>query len=110
MGETQFTRSGDEFRVVIGAQLTAANASDLQESLKKEISKDARKVVLDMTHTTTLDSTGIGLLIATSNSLKAVQGEIRLIHVPADIMKLLKSMRLVDRLHASAGEGGNSSG
>ena len=58
----------------------------------------------DMKETITLDSTGIGLLVAASNSLRAVQGGIRLVSVKNDIFKLLRSMRLVERLRVSPEE------
>jgi len=53
---------------------------------------------------TLLDSSGIGLLIAASNSLAAKKGSVRLVNVSADIMHLLQSMRLAARLNAKGKE------
>jgi len=74
----------------------------LQAGLKNEIASGVREIVFDFASVEMLDSSGIGLLVATNNSLAAVQGTIRLERVSVDLMKLLRSMRLVDRLHATA--------
>jgi anti-anti-sigma factor len=98
-------RDGAGLRLAVGVKLTAAEASDLQAALKKEIAGGAKDLVFDLKETVTLDSTGIGLLVAAGNSLAAAQGSMRLVNVSDDILKLLRSMRLTDRLHASAEEG-----
>lgn len=94
-------RDGAILRIETGQQLTAATASDMQAALKNEIADGAREMVFDFKATTTLDSTGIGLLIATGNSLRTCQGKISLINVSDDIMKLLQSMRLAERLNVT---------
>ncbi len=105
MENTKMTRDGAGLRVTPGAKLTATETLDLQAALKREIADGALDLEFDMKDTVTLDSTGIGLLVAASNSLAAAQGSLRLINVSADIYKLLRSMRLIDRLHATPKEG-----
>ncbi|MBP7230631.1 MAG: STAS domain-containing protein [Syntrophaceae bacterium] len=100
----EILREGDHLRISPGSKLTAIEAHDLQLALKQEIANGAREVVFDMKETITLDSTGIGLLVAASNSLRTVQGGIRLVNVKNDIFKLLRSMRLVERLRVSPEE------
>lgn len=101
MENRKITRDGARLKVTPGAKLTAADAPDLQAALKHEIADGARDLEFDMKDTVTLDSMGIGLLVAVGNSLSAVQGGLRLTNVSSDIYKLLRSMRLVDRLHAT---------
>lgn len=101
MTAINMTRNDTELRVTLGTTLSAAEVPELQAALKREIDAGARELVFDLHQTTALDSTGIGLLVAVSNSLTAVQGQMQLIQVSADISKLLRSMRLVDRLHVS---------
>ena len=98
----EITRDGGQARVTLGAKLTAAEVTELQPVLKQEIVAGVREIVFDLAETTALDSTGIGLLIAANNSLAPVQGAIRLINLTPDLVKLLQSMRLVERLHATA--------
>jgi anti-anti-sigma factor len=103
MADPVITRSDNQSLIHLAERLTAVEAPALQASLKKEIAAGSRTLVFDLTATTALDSTGIGLLIATSNSLASMQGSIRLQNVTPDILKLLKHMRLADRLHATEG-------
>jgi anti-anti-sigma factor len=98
----EMTRDGAQARVTLRANLTATEVPELQPALKEEIAAGVCDFVFDLSQTVSLDSTGIGLLIAANNSLAPMQGAIRLVNVSPDIMKLLQSMRLVDRLHATA--------
>jgi anti-sigma B factor antagonist len=98
----EIERDGGVTRVTLQEKLTAADVPALQPALKQELADGVREIIFDLTRTVSLDSTGIGLLIATNNSMAQIQGTIRLINVSADILKLLQSMRLVDRLHATA--------
>ncbi len=97
-------RQGDTVTCILGPTLTAADVPSLQGILKQERDQGVKELVFDLTATTTLDSTGIGLLIAAHNSLSAVGGQIRLDHVSPDIFKLLQSMRLVERLNVTGRE------
>jgi anti-anti-sigma factor len=88
-------------RVVLEGDLTASLVPELQGALKAQLEQPTKEVVFDLAGTGMLDSSGIGLLIATYNSLARQQGRIRVIHVSPDILQLLQSMRLVNRLNAS---------
>jgi serine/threonine-protein kinase RsbW len=102
MANHEIAREGTRSTVRLGAKLTAVDVPELQAALKAEIAAGSREVAFDMAALRSLDSTGIGLLVATNNSLQAAQGSVRLDRVPPDLMKLLRGMRLVDRLHATA--------
>jgi anti-anti-sigma factor len=102
MTEYQLVRTGQTSTLALPEKLTAALIPVLQPALKQELEAGMKELVFDLARTVSLDSSGIGLLIATSNSLGAIQGSIKLVNVSPDILKLLGSMRLVDRLHASA--------
>jgi len=101
MAEFEISRDGAQTRITLGEKLTAAQVPALQAGLKKEMDEGVSSIVFDFAKTVTLDSSGIGLLIAASNSLATVQGSIRLVDVSTNILRLLQSMRLVDRLHAA---------
>jgi anti-anti-sigma factor len=102
MTDFEITHGSGQVRVTLREKLTAAEVPMLQPALKQEINSGVREIVFDLDKMVSLDSTGIGLLIAGYNSLEEMQGSIRLINVSPDILKLLQSMRLVDRLHATA--------
>jgi anti-anti-sigma factor len=103
MTDFEISRDGGQARVTLREKLTAAEIPALQPALKQEIGAGVCQIVFDLARTASLDSTGIGLLIAANNSLLAVKGAIRLVNVSPEILKLLQSMRLVDRLHATGG-------
>ena len=104
--------SGTECRVRLQGDLTASQVPELQIALKKRLQENVGEVVFDLEKTTMLDSTGIGLLIAASNSLKRRQeqggapGLVRVANASPDIIQLLQSMRLVSRLNVTGRNGG----
>jgi serine/threonine-protein kinase RsbW len=100
----EISRDGGTVEVRLRGKLTAVEVPALQGTLKQELHSGGTEVVFDLADVASVDSTGIGLLIAANNSLSAVNGSIRLRNVPPDILRLLGSMRLVDRLHASAAQ------
>ncbi len=87
--------------MTLGRDLVASIVPELQAVLKAELQEDGLEVVFDFAQTAMLDSSGIGLLIATHNSLSRRQGRIRLINVAPDILQLLQTMRLINRLNAT---------
>ncbi|MEW6439875.1 MAG: STAS domain-containing protein [bacterium] len=87
--------------VTLAGDLTAALVPGLQSALKGVLSQGADELVFDLAQAAMLDSSGMGLLIAASNSLARNGGRIRVINVSADILRLLQSMRLAGRLNAS---------
>ncbi len=104
------TRDGASVRVALQGKLTAVEVPGLQLALKREMAAGVQELVFDFGDAGVLDSTGIGLLIASHNSLAAASGAVRLVNVSPEIMKLLQTMRLTGRLRATADEGGGSRG
>jgi anti-sigma B factor antagonist len=87
--------------VKLTGDLTAPLVPELQAGLKEVLSKGARELVFDLGDTAMLDSSGMGLLIAAANSLGRSGGKVRVTNVSPDILRLLQSMRLVNRLNVS---------
>jgi serine/threonine-protein kinase RsbW len=87
--------------VKMKGDLTAVLVAELQADLKEMLSKGVREVVFDLANAVMLDSSGIGLLIATANSLAPHGGKVRVSNVCPDIFRLLQSMRLTARLNVS---------
>jgi len=95
-------RAGSSCTVTVSGALTAIVVPELREVLKKEMERPTRELVFDLRETTMLDSSGIGLLIASSNSLARAEGSIRVINPMAEIYELLSKMRLVARLNVGS--------
>jgi anti-anti-sigma factor len=92
----------DHISVRLTGDLTSALVSDLQAALKNALDNGASDVRFDLELTAVLDSSGMGLLIATSNSLVRVGGRMQVINVSPDIHRLLQCMRLTARLNVTA--------
>ncbi len=87
--------------VKLMGDLTAVLVPELQAGLREMLNNGTRELVFDLASTTMLDSTGIGLLIAASNSLASSGGKVQVTNVCPDIFHLLQSMRLTARLNVS---------
>jgi anti-sigma B factor antagonist len=91
-------RDGNKMSVLMEGDLTAAIAPGLKSTLQEALAGDVLEVEFDFEKTTVIDSTGIGLLIATYNSLSKKNGTVRVVKASEDIFHLLQSMRLEKRL------------
>jgi anti-anti-sigma factor len=87
--------------VTLHGDLVASGVVDLKAALKAHLQAGVEEVSFDLAATVQLDSSGIGLLIATSNTLARQQGRVRILNASPDILQLLQSMRLAARLNAS---------
>ena len=85
--------------------LTAETVPELQLSLRERLAAGVSCIRFDFADAVMVDSSGIGLLIATANSVSRAGGHIEVTHVSLEIFQLLQCMRLVDRLHVSCGAG-----
>jgi anti-anti-sigma factor len=94
-------QNGQQGSVKLTGDLTAIVVPDLQAGLKEVLGKGVSDLVFDLASTKMLDSSGMGILIATANSLAPNGGKVRVINVCPDIFRLLQSMRLTARLNVS---------
>ena len=67
---------------------------EFKEELKKILDQEDALLTLDLEGVKMIDSMGLGVLIATHNSLSKRNAKLELIHVADDILKLLNNMRL----------------
>jgi len=81
-------------RLTLEARVTAHEVPALREVLRARIQEGARDIRLDFTQVQSLDSMGIGLLVATHNSLLKIGGKLVLSGVNKEIQQLLTLMRL----------------
>ena len=77
-----------------GEDIVASLAGSLREDMKGVIGSGARDVVLDLSGVEMIDSVGLGVLIATYNTLERVGGGISIINATRDILDLFSNMRL----------------
>jgi anti-anti-sigma factor len=104
MANYTFEQAGKDCRVTMHGDLVAAVIPDLQAALTKQLQPGIAEIVFDLAATVMLDSSGIGLLIAATNTMGRRQGRVRVLNVSPDILRLLQSMRLTTRLNATGPE------
>jgi anti-anti-sigma factor len=74
--------------------VVAAHCNRLRELLRAQIEAGANQLTLDFREVRMVDSAGIGLLIATHNTMRRREGELALINCSLDILELFRTMRL----------------
>ncbi|NCD32517.1 MAG: STAS domain-containing protein [Spartobacteria bacterium] len=87
--------------ITLSGDLTASLVPEIKELLEKEFDTGLQSMEFDLDATDVLDSSGIGLLVACHNSLTKQGGQIRIINVNSNILRLMQGMRLEKRLNVS---------
>jgi anti-anti-sigma factor len=101
MDDYTFDLQDGHLRVTLTSDLTAANVPGLQARLRAYLQQKISAVEFDLASTVMLDSSGIGLLIATYNSLGRGPGCISVTNASPDILQLIQNMRLTKRLNVT---------
>jgi anti-anti-sigma factor len=94
MPEMDVYSHGGNATVTPQGALTVAVAQELRPKIQQTLADGTSQVVFDLSSTDVVDSSGIGLLIATHNSLKKSGGSLRVIGASPEIKNLFKAMRL----------------
>jgi anti-anti-sigma factor len=77
-----------------GENIVAKMAQQFRKELLCVLEEGCKELVVDLRSVTRVDSIGIGILIATCNTLNESDGKLTVINVSKDIYQLLKAMRL----------------
>ncbi len=86
----------DEYRVTIrpGRDIVASMAGEFRNELNKEIAEATEELVIDLRGVEMVDSVGIGVIIATHNTLDQKGATLKVINIAPDIYGLFTTMRL----------------
>jgi len=109
MSSFRMEYSDDGCRLAVNGGLTVVLVPELQQLLKAEVEKGTQQIVFDLAETRMVDSSGIGLLIAASNTLSQKNGKLSVVNTTPEIFRLMQSMRLVSRLNISGRAAAESS-
>jgi anti-anti-sigma factor len=90
----QIERQGTRTVIAPGGDLTSSTTPVLRPEVQSLLADGAKELVFDLASTRMVDSQGIGLLIATHNSLAAIGGHLEVVNVSTDVLSLLRAMRL----------------
>ncbi|MDY6970824.1 MAG: STAS domain-containing protein [Thermodesulfobacteriota bacterium] len=77
-----------------GKNVTAPRADSFRKKLLKVLGEKNRELDIDFSTVDTVDSVGLGIIIAAHNSLKNVGGNLRLINVPEEILGIFETTGL----------------
>ena len=91
---SEIIKQGDRVIVKPGCDIVASTVEDLKAELKQALDQGAANLTIDLSGVEMMDSMGLGVLIATHNSLQKKESSLALINASVDILKLLKNMRL----------------
>ena len=75
--------------LTITGDVDVMNAGRLRELLADEYAADSRHLVLDLQAVSFLDSTGLGILVATHRRTRNVAGSLRLVVADQGLLQLL---------------------
>ena len=88
------TRAENQTTLRPEGDVVAGAVPELRTALHGLMREDVRELVIDLANVGMVDSMGLGLLIATHNSLRKVGGQLSVVRASADILQLLTTMRI----------------
>jgi len=94
MSENVIVRDGSRGILKLESNLVASVLDNLRLLVTNNIQDGLIELTIDLSGISVVDSMGIGFLISAHNSLLKLGGKIEVINVMAEIMDLLKSMRI----------------
>jgi len=90
----EISKKGNQFIIKPGVDVVASMASEFRSKLRGLIQESPKILVIDLSGVAMVDSVGIGIIIATHNSLNKAGGKLRVTNVADDIYALFTTMRL----------------
>ena len=87
---SDYALSSDTHVIEVEGQVDLYSAPELKECAAKVIDGGARRVVVDLSRVTFMDSTGLGVLIGMLKRLRAARGTLALVITSYDVERLLE--------------------
>jgi anti-sigma B factor antagonist len=94
MADTVVAREDKKAVVSPASDIVAGAAPQLRAALRELLEQGVCDIVMDLTNVRMVDSTGLGLLVSTYNSLRKINGQFSVIAVSPEILKFFQTMRL----------------
>ena len=97
------TVDGRRVRVALAGELDYRSAADLKDEFDRIVERLAPALVeLDLSGLTFVDATGLGLFVGLTRQLRRHDGELRLLDVPPEPMKVLELTGLDEAFDTTA--------
>ena len=93
----------EEGRIVIrpAGKITAATVPALEEDIRQALDPQPLELIIDCLEVQDIDSIGVGLLVATHNSLSQKGGKLIVVNTDQEIYDLFRIMRLTDHFQVT---------
>ena len=97
LARLSFESDGDVELAHVAGEVDASNVEDLTNRLLEAVSNKAKALVLDLTQTSYIDSSGISLIFDTAARMKNRRQELRLVVVPKSfVSEVLAAVSMAD--------------
>lgn len=80
--------------VAVSGELDMSTAPQLSQSLAEVLDQHPREVTVDLGGLSFIDSTGLALIVRTSNALRAHEGSLRLVRPTPPVRRVLEIVGL----------------
>ncbi|MFZ5569361.1 MAG: STAS domain-containing protein [Thermodesulfobacteriota bacterium] len=91
---SEISRNSSGIVVKPGKDIVASMANEFRSELYNLVQEGPKELIVDLEGVAIIDSVGIGVMIATHNSLNKVGGKLKIIHAEKNIYDLFSTMRL----------------
>ncbi len=94
----QATETGDVITIVIEGDIEMITMKGLKEQLMDIVEKNDKDMIIDFSKVGYLDSSGIGILLAVSKTLKAKDRKLKLSNLSERISRVLELSSLAEMI------------
>jgi len=106
LAKLSFETEGDVELARVAGEVDASNVADLTQQLLDAVSNQSRALVLDLTETSYIDSSGISLIFDAAARMKNRQQQLRLVVPPKSfVSEVLAAVSMADSVPIDAGVG-----
>jgi len=96
--DIQTTETGDIITIAIEGDIEMITMKGLKEKLMDVVNKNDKDIVIDFSKVGYLDSSGIGILLAISKTLKGKEKNLKLSNLSERISRVLELSSLADMI------------
>lgn len=105
MPSIPITKNEKTCTITLQGNLTALRIGIIQQTLKQELQQLPPALIIDLREVGMIDSSAIGMLIATANTVHKYGGALKVINLSPENYRLFESMRIAKRLNATENSG-----
>jgi anti-sigma B factor antagonist len=99
VGLTISTRESDDVTILdLRGRSTIVESELLDSHLQKLVANGVRKLLLNLTELTQVDSSGLSIIVGTCVSLRRQGGDLRVLHPSGHVLEVFRVLRLLETI------------